>query len=40
MVLHVRDLLTQLAELGEGGGAGDGEDEEEALGVAHVHFSY
>lgn len=40
VVLHVRDLLAELAEFGEGGGAGDAEDEEEALGVAHVHFSY
>jgi hypothetical protein len=33
-------LFAELAELGEAGGGGDGEDEEEALGVAHVHFSY
>ena len=40
VVLHVRYLFAELAEFGEAGGAGDGEDEEEALGVAHVHFSY
>jgi hypothetical protein len=36
----VRDLFAEFAEFAEGGGGGDGEDEEEALGVAHVHFSY
>lgn len=39
VVFHVCDLLAQLGEFGEGGGRGDAEDEEEALGVAHVHFS-
>ena len=39
VILHVRDLLAQLAELRERGGGCDAEDEEEALGVAHVHFS-